>query len=227
MRGNNGMTRTDIISLARKQRHLALLGKVKEGRALSAKELAELEELEAASRPKPAPKKKAAKKEPRRRRLDRKFRPHLEQVAAIFVACSSNALQASEQVRERIPELPRFSDRTFARWADNAEWQVEVEAARKNEEFEKELAAAKRSKNFIRWATERVIELTSEHAQAREDKKKSEITTLEGRILKLNDAIRTEEKHLAGIERKVLDGTDGLSVTVHFEGRADQTEAAK
>ena len=230
----------DVMKLARGQRHIALLKRVEAGKTLSVKAMAELEELEAAwkakNAPKPKPKKKPAtvEKRPRRRSLSRKYRDHLEQVAAIFVACNENALQAAEQVRERIPELPRFSDRAFFRWADNGQWQVELKAARENAKFEKELAAAKRSKNFIRWAMERVIELKAEHEQLRSEnaeagaaKRKAEINSLEVRIVKLNEAMRAEETHLGRLERKLLDGTDEVSVTVTFQGRADETESAK
>jgi len=223
----------NLVELARKQRHVALMQKVQQAKALTPKELAELEELEAASQakkaPKPTPKKKPATvaKRPRRRRLNRKYRAHVEQIAAIFVATGGSALQTEEQVRERIPELDGFRHTSISRWVGNTEWEVALKAAREDKRFEDELAAAKRSKNFIRWAMERTIELKAEHAQAREDKRKADITMLEGRIIKLNEAMRAEETHLGRLERTVLDGTDGLSLVVTFGGRPDETEREK
>lgn len=157
-------------------------------------------------------------------RLNRGYRPHVEQIAALYVACGENAVETAEQVRELIPELKKFRDATLSRWRDAPEWKVALEAAREEKKFDDELEARRRGRDFLRWATARMHALKRDHEAACGEKdKENEVAKLDGRILKINDAMRIEERYLEEMKRKTGAKASEASLIVRFEGREDGT----
>jgi len=170
-----------------------------------------------------APERPAATQAPRahRGRLHPKHRDFVEQIAAIFVAAGETASLAAERVREQIPQLATFNDITFHRWRGNGEWLAALAAARDEARFDEELRQQLRGKKFLRWATARMESLVTEHASAVEGQDGKKAQALEGRILKLNDALRAEEKY-QGELRRVSGPASPLTVTVTFAGGEDE-----
>jgi len=138
--------------------------------------------------------------------IGRGYQQHLEHLARIYVECAGNTAEAAERVRAEIPELATFRHNYFARWKNNAEWKAVLKAAQDDQAFESEFKPRVRGRGFLRWAREAAKRLAGEHEQIvneaendpdpnRRIAASASVGPIEGRIVKLNEAIRAEERH--------------------------------
>lgn len=129
-----------------------------------------------------------------------KYVDHLEHIARIFLDCRENSFEAAKRVAEQIPGLKAIQANRFYRWVGNVQWEDALAKARDEVAFENEFRPQVRGRSFLRWARETLKGLKTQHEEAVEaiaqgDKKAAEKQALEARIVKLNEAIRAEEKH--------------------------------
>jgi len=155
-------------------------------------------------------------KAPRRpRRLNRAYRPHAEQIARIYLECGESALQTVERVHAEIPVLASMSPNAFFRWRGNTEWESALKAAKLDVAFENDFKPRVRGQKFLRWARDAAKRLAGEHEQIVKDSENAPdrklraaagfaVGPIEGRIVKLNEAIRAEEKHQDELQDKAV-----------------------
>ena len=221
----------NIVDAARSKRHVALLEKLNSRTGLSPREIEELGDFERKAAQRAAagkvPNAQSPKPNaPRRRRLSAKYRDLCEPLAGIFVACGENCNRAAIRVRELIPGLDKFQPNMFGRWKNNAEWKAAVAAAKDDAKFERELKAARRGRQFLKWAADRMEKLTADLTQAIAEQDSKAVAALEGRVLKLNESMRGEEKYQLENERLASGKAAlGMHMTISFGGREDGAAA--
>jgi len=137
------------------------------------------------------------------RSISKNYVDHLSHIARIFLGCRENASEAARRVNEQIPGL-RCSGKQLLRWKGNRQWEDALGGARDDVAFEHEFKPNVRGRQFLVWARDALERLKAEHEEAIEEleggeKRKARIQALEARIVKLNEAIRAEEKHQAEI----------------------------
>jgi len=216
----------NMVEVARSKRHLALLTKLNSSKPLTLREIEELGEYEQKAQ-KRAKAKAPKDRPPRRRHLSSKYADIVETLAGIFVGCGENCSRATTRVRELVPGLEKFQANQFGRWKDNAEWIAALAEAREDAKFERELKAARRGRQFLKWAVERMEKLIGELKQAIADGDEKATAAFEGRVLKLNESMRSEEKYQLENERLATGkATAQMQFTITFGGREDGTTDA-
>ncbi|HUU68064.1 MAG TPA: hypothetical protein VM186_00955 [Planctomycetota bacterium] len=189
----------DMVEVAKSKRHVALLEKLNSRKPLTAREIEELEEFEQES----ARRAKLAEKK-RPRRVGQQYRAHLEHIARIYVECNERPTEAAARVAAEIPLLKSCKSNYFGRWKGNTEWAVALRDAKASAAFDSEFKPTIRGRKFLQWARETAKRLAGEHETAVSDEKRLDIQCIEGRIVKLNEAIRAEEKHQDELQDKAV-----------------------
>lgn len=135
-------------------------------------------------------------------RISRTYVTHLDDIARIFVEERELVAPTIRRVRGEL-ELP-LRHITLTRWQkrQKAEWVTALEAAREARQLARRAEGNLRGKKFLDWCRTTELGLRDRYEALSSD---AEMTakelealkvSLEGRILRLADAARAEEKHL-------------------------------
>ena len=136
-----------------------------------------------------------------RRRVSYKYARHLETIARIYLEEGQVKAKAAERVRTELG-LRSFKPERFTVWADAPEWKAALEQARQERALATEFSPRVRGRKFLGWVRVVLPELQKAHEAAREGGDGKAARDLEARIVKLEEAARNEEKHLADQERQ-------------------------
>jgi len=194
-----GDGKLNMVELAKSKRHVALLEKLNSRKPLTVREIEELGEFERES----ARRGKLAEKK-RPRRVGRQYRVHLEHIARIYVECNERPVEAASRVGAEIPLLKSCKSNYFSRWKGNTEWEVALREAKASAAFDSEFKPTIRGRKFLQWAREAAKRLAGEHETAVSEENRQEIQFFEARIVKLNEAIRAEEKHQDDLQDRAV-----------------------
>jgi len=131
----------------------------------------------------------------KKRRLSQKYGRHIEKIAELYVLCSENGAATVEKVHQELPHLSGVRDNTFTRWQGHPQWEAALQSARDAAKLEDELDPSLRGLKFLRWSRDTLALLLEEHETAKQEHSEKLRVSLEGRIVKLTEAIRAEERH--------------------------------
>lgn len=134
-------------------------------------------------------------------RISKKYAHHLEAIAGILLDERGVKARAARRVASELG-LKSFRNTYFDTWAGKTEWQAALEKAREEREIRHRTVGNVGGKRFLEWATVTLEGLrdrydrTKAEAEAEGESADSLLKDLEGRILKLRDAARAEERHV-------------------------------
>ena len=134
-------------------------------------------------------------------RVSYRYGPHLDAIARIYVEEGGVATRAARRVQKELG-FKSFSNMRFKRWERKAEWIAALDTARGVVQIRRRAAENVGGERFLTWAQETGDALRERYEMLRERARTeaidcdSDLTKLEGRVLKLREAARGEERHL-------------------------------
>ena len=131
-----------------------------------------------------------------RRRISKKYRKHVDEIARIFVECQEVGDRAASEIRNSIPELSAICGGLFSRWRGVAEWEAALKAPREKAAVDRDLNGERRSMSMLRWGSDSLDALVAAHDQAVREDRMTDANGFRACIIKLNGALRAEEKHV-------------------------------
>lgn len=134
--------------------------------------------------------------------ISRHYAVHLDAIARIYVQEHRSKAVAARRVRQELG-LDTFRANRFDAWPRSPEWQSALAVAEEAVEIARRAEGNTGGQKFLSWAQTTGDKLRDRYeelgvaAAAEGADCDSEHAKLEGRILKLRDASRAEERHLA------------------------------
>jgi len=131
-------------------------------------------------------------------RITEKYRNHLAEIAAIFVAAGGNKSAAEREVR-KLPDCGSFKQEFFARWLVNAEFGAAVKEAEDGRANSLRLRPSVRGPERIAWLLEVEKKLRERHAGLEDGETKEGVLRT---AINVGKDIREEEKHFEELLQK-------------------------
>ena len=157
-----------------------------------------------------------------RRRISKKYRKHVDEIARIYVECGEVGDHAASEIRDSIPELSGIFGGIFGRWRGVAQWEAALKALREKATVDRDMAGDRRSMSVLRWGSDSLDALMAAHDQALQEDRMTDANGFRVCIIKLNEALRAEEEDVnARREEKRKD--EPRTFTMIYDGREEET----
>jgi hypothetical protein len=157
-----------------------------------------------------------------RRRISKKYRKHVDEIARIYVECEEVGDCAAREVRNSIPELSAIYGGIFSRWRGVTQWEAALKAPREKAAVDRDLAGERRSRSMLRWGVDSLDALMAAHEQAVREDRMADADRFRACIIRLNEALRAEEKHV-NAHREQKRNEKPTTFTMIYEGCEEGT----